>query len=327
MQEKGFRDFCSKRKLSKEATESAVTAVREFEEQLRMNGKTFESAAVEDLKEHVSLLMSQGKNSIDRLLALARYSNVVKKNEFYIYFASILGARNVLPTLSDRVAAMVGEETRRKVFGNIELPPLGSPPEKYPAVTQRVMERLEGELSLEMCRKVLAGNMHKVPRENFKADREMFLKAKCIDEFLEDLHRRSVANLEKLMAQGRLFYESEITPQVVEYVRGNQEILAGVRRGDKIYLTKFVYAPKEYLNETNPKMKRYYACHCPLARASILEGKPDVSPTWCYCSGGFEKLQYDVIFDEETEVEVLESALAGDLQCRFAVKIPKSKFK
>ena len=325
MQEEKFRDFCHKRRLSKEATELAVEAVREFEKHLGANGKTFDSAEVDDVKQYVSFLISQGMNSLDRLLALARYSSVVKKNDFYIYFASILGARNVLPTLSDRIAAMVGEETRRRVFDGVEPPPLGSPLDEYPAVTRRVVERLEGELSPEMCRKVLAGNMHKIPRENFKEDREMFLKAKSIDDFLMDLHRKAVAELEKLMSEGRLFYEQEITPQVVEFVRGNQEVLSGVRQGDRIYLTKFPYAPKDYLNETDPKMKRYYACHCPLARASILKGKPDVSPTWCYCSGGFEKLQFDVIFDEETEVEVLESALGGDLRCRFAVKIPKDK--
>ena len=327
MQEKEFRDYCLERKLDEKTIESAVTAILEFEEHLRKNGKTFESAAVGDVKEYVSVLISQGKNSMDRLLALARYSHVVKKNDFYIYFASILGARNVLPTLSDRVAAMVGEEARRRVFDGVEQPPLGSPPEEYPAVTKRIVERLESELSPEMCRKVLAGNMHKVPRESFKEDRERFLKAESIDMFLKDLHGRAVANLEKLMAEGRLFYEQEITSQVLEYVRDNQEVLAGVRRGDRIYLTKFPYAPKEYLNETDPKMKRYYACHCPLARASILEGTPRISPTWCYCSGGFEKLLYDVIFDEETEVEVLENALGGDLRCRFAVKIPEGKLK
>jgi len=327
MREEEFRDYCKKRKLGEEAIESAVAAVRELEEHLTMNGKSFTSAAVEDLKEYTSLLMAQGKNSMDRLLALARYSHVVKKNDFYIYFASILGARNVLPTLSDRIAVMTGEETRKRVFDGVELPPLGSPPEKYPIVTQCVVERLEGELSPEMCRKVLAGNMHNIPPESLREHRERFVKAQSIDEFLRDYHRRSVTELESLMAEGRLFYEQKITPQVVEFVRGDQEMLSGVRSGDRIYVTKLPYAPENYLNETDLRMKRYYACHCPLARASIREGKPKISPTWCYCSGGYEKLLFDVIFNEQVEVEVLESALGGDLRCRFAIKIPEGKFK
>jgi hypothetical protein len=327
MKEKEFRDYCKKRNLDEKAIESAVAAVHEFEKYLGMKGKTFESAAVGDVKEYVSLLMSQRRNSMDRLLALARYNNMTKKNDIYIYLASILGARNVLPTLSDRVAAMVGEKTRQRIFDGVELPPLGSPPEKYPIVTRCVMERLEGELSPEMCRKVLAGNMHNVPPESLRKHREEFLEAKSIAEFLRDLHRNVVAKLESLMAEGSLFYEQKITPQVLEFVRSNQEVLSGVLQGDKIYVTKFPYAPEDYLNETDSRMKRYYACHCPLARTSILEGEPKVSPTWCYCSGGYEKLLFDVIFDEQVEVEVLENALGGDLRCRFAIKIPEGKFK
>lgn len=327
MQEKEFRGYCLERRLDKEAVDSAVAAVREFEEHLKERGRTFESAAIGDVKEYVSFLISQNRNSLDRLLALARYSSMTKKNNIYIYFASILGSRNVLPTISDRIAAVAGEETRRKIFDEIEVPSLGSSPDKYPPVTQRLMQKLEGELSPEMCRKVLAGNNHRVPRENFREDRERFLKARTIDEFLKDLHQRAVANLEKLMAEGRLFTEQKITPQFIEHVKANQEILAGVRRSDKIYFTKIPYAPEEYLNETDPKMKRYYACHCPLAREAILRDKPRISPTWCYCSGGFVKLRYDVIFDTETEVEVLENVLGRDLRCHFAIRIPESKFK
>jgi len=277
------------------------------------------------LREHISLLVSQGRNSWDRLSALARYSYVVGRNDYYIYFTSILGGRSVLPSISERLATMAGEEAKDRIFEGVEPPPLGSTPDKFPTVTQLLMERLEANLSPDACRRVLAGNHHRVPVEGFKEQREMFLKAGSIDEFLKSLHNRAVAELERYMSEGRIWYEQEITPRVVEFVRGNQEVLAGVRRGDRIYMTKIPYVPDDYLRETDPLMKRHHACHCPLARASILEGKPEISPTWCYCSGGYEKLLFDVVFEEE--VEVLESAIAGDLRCRFAVKIPEDKFK
>jgi len=327
MQEKEFRDYCKGRKFSEEYTNLAVAAVLDFEDHLRLRGKVFQSSTIKDAKEYISLLMSQGKNSIDRLLALARYSNVVKKNDFIVYFASILGGRDVLPSISERLASLAGEETRDRIFEGVEPPPLGSPPGKYPAVTQRLMERLEAELPPEMCRKVLAGNHHRILREGFEEQKKRFLKAGSIDEFLRDLHRRAIEELEKYMAEGRVWYEQEITPRVVDFVRGNQEVLAGVRRGKKIYMTKIPYAPDNYLREKEPLMKRYYACHCPLAREAILGGKQRISPAWCYCSGGYEKLLWDVIFDEELDVEVLESAIGGDLRCRFAVKLPEGKFK
>jgi len=325
--EKEFRELCKARGLNDKAIGDAVVAVREFEQHLNDRGSSMDSATVEDLKQYISLLMSQGRNSRERLLALARYSYLAKMNDMYIYFTSILGGRDVLANLSARMSSIAGEKLARDILSNIEAPPLGSPPESFPPVTQRLMESLEAKLSPEMCRQVLAGNMHGIPREAFNEHRELFKKASTIDEFLTEWHRKSVAELENLLAEGRLFYEQKITPRVVEFVKQNQEVLGGVRQGNNIYLTKIPYAPDDYLDESDPKMKRYYACHCPWARASILEGESNISSTWCYCSGGYQKLIFDVVFDEPVEVELLESALAGDSRCRFAVRIPDGKFK
>jgi len=127
------------------------------------------------------------------------------------------------------------------------------------------------------------------------------------------------------MAKGGLWYEQEITMEVIEFVKGNQEVLSAVRDGDRLYITKIPYSPKNWLKETDPVMKRCHACHCSLARAAITTGEPEIPLDWCYSSGGYEKLMFDLAFEEETEIEVLESALAGDYRCRFRVKIPEGK--
>ena len=87
-------------------------------------------------------------------------------------------------------------------------------------------------------------------------------------------------------------------------------------------MTKIPFAPQAYLDAKDPLMKRYYACHCPVARESILATGEGVPPVFCYCSGGFEKMPFDVVFGEPVEIKVLESVLAGDLRCRFAITIP-----
>ncbi|MCW3977187.1 MAG: hypothetical protein NWE77_04570 [Candidatus Bathyarchaeota archaeon] len=325
--EREFRQYLQERKLSAESADFAVKAIRELEKYLAKKNVSFESAGLDALKDYILLLMGEGKNSMDRLLAIARYCKLAKKNDFYVYFTSILGGRNVLPDLGERLATIVGEETRRKVFHGFELPPLGSPPEDYVKLTQTIMNRLEAELPRETCRKILTWNYHKVPTEAFKEKKERFEKADSIDEYLKDEHARFVEELTGFMKEKQIWYEQEITPEVLEFVRGNQEICTGVRRGDRIYATKIPYAPKQYLKENDPTLKRYYACHCPLARSAIRDGKPKISPTFCYCSGGYEKLGFDVIFGESVEVELLESALKGDMRCRFAIKIPRDKMK
>ncbi|UCH58066.1 MAG: hypothetical protein JSV18_03995 [Candidatus Bathyarchaeota archaeon] len=323
MREKEFREYYRGRGFSVEDAESAIKAVREFEGHLKARGTSLESIVVDDIKEYVSLLISEGRNSMDRLLPIARYCYLIKKNDAYIYFTQIIGGRTVLPSISERLAQIAGEEKRDIVFQGMKAPPLGAPPEQFPKVTGLLMERLEGELDQKTCRRVLAGNHHRVTLEAFTKHKKWYMEAESLDQFLKKVHDKAVAELEQFLEEDRVWYEQEITPEVVQYVQGNQEVLSGVRIGDRIYMTKFPYAPGDYLRETDPLMKRYYMCHCPLARASILTGEPEISPEWCYCSGGYGKLKFDVVFEQETEVEVLEAAIGGDMLCRFSVKIPE----
>lgn len=327
MMECEFRKHLEGRGLSVEIIDFSMTTVEEFEEYLRKNGTPFNVASLDVLGDYVSLLMAAGKNSMERLIALARYCSFARKNDYFVYLVSLFGARNVLPDIGERLAAIAGDETRNRVFGGFELPPLGSSQEAYPRLTKMIMDRMETELPAETCKKVLTWNYHQVPIEAFREKRERFKKANSIDDYLKDEHRRLVEELEGYMKEGRIWYEQEITPEVLEFVKGNQEICTGVRHGDRIYMTKIPFAPKQYLKEKDPTMKRYYACHCQLARAAIRDGDPKISRNFCYCSAGYEKLHFDVIFGEPVEVEVLESVLGGDERCRFANKIPKGKMK
>jgi hypothetical protein len=324
--ESEFKKYLQERRIKAEDIDFAISVVREFEAHLKKRNTSLESAGLEILKDYVSMLIEEGKNSWERLVAIARYCNFAKKNNFYIYFTSILGARNILPDISERLAAIAGEKTRRKVFQGFKLPPIGSPQENYPRITQKIIDKMEAELPSEACKRVLTWNYHKVPVSNFKEKKERFEKAASIDEYLKGEHERLIEELERSMKNEQLWYEQEITPEVLEFVRDNQEICTGVRHGTEIYVTKMFYMPKKYLKEENPTLRRYYACHCPLVRSAIREGI-EISPTFCYCSGGYEKVHFDVIFDEPVKVELLESVLKGDMRCRFANKIPIGKMK
>ena len=78
---------------------------------------------------------------------------------------------------------------------------------------------------------------------------------------------------------------------------------------------------QEYLDATDDKMKRYYACHCAWARESILQGD-EVSSDFCYCSGGFTKQPWEAALDQHLEVELVKSVLRGDNECSFIIHLP-----
>ena len=312
--------------MKKKEIDFAVDAARDFLEYLKKEKVSLKVADLKQLKEYLSFLIERGRNSMDRLLAIARYCYFTKKNSYYVYFTSILNGTKILPLIGKKLADVAGEETRRRVFDRFDLPPLGSPPDDYPKLTKMILDRLEAELPAATCREVLTGNYHEIPAEAFKEEKERFDKAKSIDEYLKGEHRRFVKELTVFMKNGRIWAEQQITPEVVEFAKRNREF-SGVRRGDKIYLTKIPYAPSDYLKEKDPTLKRYFACHCPLARTAIRDGTPRIPSLFCYCSGGFTKFAFDIIFDQPTEVELLESALKGDSRCRFAITIPKGKMK
>ena len=48
------------------------------------------------------------------------------------------------------------------------------------------MENFESELPMEICRKVLTGNNHNIPKESFAKEHELFLKADDIEKFPND---------------------------------------------------------------------------------------------------------------------------------------------
>ena len=327
MKENGFRKYLQKRRVEAKAVHFSVSVVKEFEKHLKEKKQKLNSANLDTLKEYISLLIKEGKNSEDRLVAILRYCYYAEKYDLFIYFASILGATNVLPDVAERISTIAGEEIRRKVYQGIEFPPLGAPQEDYPKLTKEILDRMEAELPLAKCREVMTWNYHKVPAAVFKEAKKRFKKSASIEEYLKGEHKRLVNELQSCMKKGQPWFEQEITPEVLKFVKDNQEINTGIRRGDKIFKIKIPYAPKQFLKEKNPTMKKYYACHCQLVRTAIREGKPKISPTFCYCSAGFEKLHFDVIFEEPVEVELLETLLKGDPCCRFAIKIPKGKMK
>ncbi|MCX6654826.1 MAG: hypothetical protein NTY03_06855 [Candidatus Bathyarchaeota archaeon] len=327
MEENEYRKYLRKREMKVEAVEDAVVAVKEFEKWLGSGGKTFMSASLEDLKMYIAGLVSGGLNTHDRLLALSRYFWLTKRNDFYSYFAAILGGRGVYNSIGDRLTEVAGEEKRSEVFDGFDEPPLGTAPDAFPACTKELLDRLNAFLTPEDVKKVLAGNHHRIPLEVFAEKVKRWEASKTMEEFLAGEHKRLIAELEDASNSGRLWYEQVITPEVVEYVRGDQTIQNGILVGNVVLKSKIPFNPDKWLKEKDPKMRRYYACHCQLARDAILNDIAEPLSTFCYCSAGYEKLPLEVILGAPLEVEVLESVLAGGERCRFAVKIPKDKLK
>ena len=77
----------------------------------------------------------------------------------------------------------------------------------------------------------------------------------------------------------------------------------------------------EYLKATDDTMRRYHACHCPFAKASLLSDAP-VSPTLCNCSLGHVMNFIEAFLGRSLRGRVIRSVLSGDLTCEYEIAIP-----
>ncbi|MCG7844191.1 MAG: DUF6144 family protein [Methanomassiliicoccales archaeon] len=271
--------------------------------------------------------MKERKNSPERLLAIARYASFHERPELFIYLTSILNSYNILPLIERRVGEMVGNASREVVFYGWERPPLGTPPEEYPQWTSRIIDRMEDELTPEQCRDIMTWNYHQIPEEAYAAKKARYESAPSLDEFLASEHHLLVEELKNCLKTGKVWYEQEVTQEFVDHVASDQRLQTGIRQGDRIIIKKVPFDPKHFYAEKNPVLRRYHYCHCPLARSAIKNGRPRISSTFCYCSAGFTKAPWEVIFDQPVKVEVLKSVLDGDDGCEFAIRIPVGKMK
>jgi hypothetical protein len=268
-------------------------------------------------------LIAEGLNTLENLSFLCDYADWLGHRKLYVALVELMDCHNALEVLAGEIAERHGREVRDRIFSEV-LPPLGASEKERCAYTQMVMEEMARQITPAETRAAWFQVQHGIPadawRESDMADRKKFRQCGNIDAFLDLKRRERNALLTRLRDEDRLWYTVEINDEVLEFVKSDPEMEGGRREGNRIYITKIPYNAVRYLHETDTKMKRYYACHCPLLREAILNDQP-ISPDVCYCSLGHAS-HYLAGLGQELQGEVLESAVKGDIRCRFVFYLP-----
>jgi hypothetical protein len=321
MDREGFRELLKTRKVNDEKIEASIEIAERFETYLRASSNKTDTAKT---WEYCKILIEEGQNSYDNFLALARYGRFIKNNAIYIAILELLDGAEAQPNLYKKVGEVFGESVRDEVFAGVGVSVLGVPPPEKPFDMFPVIARLIVLVGYEAMEQLLSACLRDLPDDYFLDEREKYIKAGDIDIYLKKKHQALVKLLQKCQRKGELFFSQEVTDNVVQYVKNHPEIESGVREGNLLYISKIPYNAKQFLTETDPTMKRYYACHCPWAREAIKTDEIQMNPVFCYCSGGFSKKPWEIIFGQTLQVDLLESVLKGDFRCRFAVHLPEN---
>ncbi|MHA1737227.1 MAG: hypothetical protein ACTSXA_14385 [Candidatus Heimdallarchaeota archaeon] len=322
MDEKKFKDKLTEWKMDKETISKNIEYVKKYEEFLP--GKDTDKAAIIDFEKYITQLMNLDDKEIkEHLYAIYRYYFSVNNKEFIIALGETMDGTDVFQNLYDEVEKELGKEIRDKIFAGVELPKPGADQKAKVAVTKVVMDRMDELVEPEKRNEIMSSGLHRLGKDGLKRMRDVFLEADDIDDFLEKRQEALIERLEGFRDRDELWFTQPINDDVVEYVRKNPTIEYGVREGDKVITTKIPYQTIKWLNETDPIKKKYHYCHCFWVRESLKKEDSLISPSFCYCSAGFYKQQWDAILDQPIKVEMLESVLKGDPVCKFAINLPK----
>jgi len=286
-------------------------------------GENAATAGKAEVERFARKLIAEGRNTLESFSALCDYADWLGHRKLYVALLEVMDCHNAMAVLADEIEERHGREIRDRVFREA-LPPLGADEKDRCAYTRTITERMEQQITPKEIRAAWLGVQHGIPadvwRESDMADKEKYRQCGSIDEFLDLKRRERDALLTRLRDEDKLWYTVVINGKVFQFIKSDPEMEVGQREGDKIYITKVPYNAIRYLHETDLKMKRYYACHCPLVREAILQDQP-VSPNVCECSLGHAS-HYLAGLDQELKGEVLESAVKGDTRCRFVFYLP-----
>jgi len=318
-----IKDYYAKSGYTPEEGERAAALLKAFQERIPEQTSPMESCSVTEMKAYLSMLPHKGLCDGFILLALARAAYLSGNREVYIYFTQIIERESIISNLKRHIIDVLGEEKAAILLRDLPVPSPGAPPDEALPWTQRLLERMEDNLSEEECRAALTANAHGIPPEAFTREQDFFQKAPDLTTYLEESHNRAVSTLQEHADSGKVWFEQIISRPVVDFVASNREILGGVLEGDRIYWTKIPYDTVAWLDEKDRSKKRYYACHCPMAREVLLQDGESIPGKWCNCTAGFVQQRFNALFGERVQVDLLESVLAGDDRCRFAIHVPE----
>ena len=323
MDEKNFQLFLEEKKTIKSTVNKILSKLRTYDAYLLKESINLDTVNPKKLVEYTEYLTSTNKDDVlDFLIAILNYADYSKKYDFVTEAIDIFESYNAMDNLYRRIAEIHGELIRDKIFKDLVIPPLGVHPEKKPDFTKTIMKRMEEILGQESLIALLSPCLHGRPPDDIEGDRKLILEL-GIDGFLLKKHEDLVMRLEKHRDEGTLEFAQKVDGEVVSFIKNNQMFGSGIRKNNLIYISKIPYQTKKFLNSKDDKLKKFYLCYCPWIRGAFKEGPSDLSSSFCQCSAGWYKLYWDQIFEQSVEVKPVKSALKGDLECNFTVKIPE----
>ncbi len=210
------------------------------------------------------------------------------------------------------IEAVAGARMREQIMKENELPPSGKDPGGDIRWTVRAMQRLEHLLDRGACIDIMTRCSCRYPKEELREAKSAYKETGDIAAAHQILQEKFI-----LFLRGTLGLEDDIIDDITARGWG----VAGILQADAVIATKIPKSGylREYLAERDPDKKRALYCHCPRVRSILATRDAVLSPTYCYCGGGFYKGIWEEILDRDVRIEMPKTVMQGDDVCQFKV--------
>jgi len=314
-----FSIYLSRFHLPDSEIEQQVSCMLVFERWLAKRGSTLETATIGEIRAYLKRLIKKDKNGIDNLLPLLFYYEHSDRIDLNIYLSDVIHGGQEYEEILERVEKLAGFDVAWRIEHECPLPPLGTDPSFFPEYTGRLLRKLFAILpDADVLPAIYDTEKSHLPML-YEYKIALFQAAGSIDEYLLASAKLELLRLKVLQRGNTKWNEVYITDEFLRRISQNQELLSGVRRGNRIYVTMQPAQPAKYIKAKTLEKKRYYTCHEPNINAGFLTGIPDVSIVWCDRCVSRIRTKYECLLGRPLTAELVESALLGDTACRIAV--------
>lgn len=231
--------------------------------------------------------------------------------------------KRIIERMEEEVNRALGNGAWARIRQEAAVPEDGMDNSELSRAMRMMMDYIDAETTAATQKTAFCNVRHALTRSHLSWARNQFRQYGNIDAFCDAIRQQNREELVRALETNGDFYGQPVDRSVIEFFDSQPYLLYGARKGHQIHATAIPYRTIAYLQETDPRRKRYLACHCEFARESLLHADGPVSKTLCYCSLGHTKIFWETALDTELSGDVVESVLGGGLLCRFVIDLPQ----
>ena len=236
--------------------------------------------------------------------------------------------KKIIPTLKQEVCNRLGEKAWDILIDGIDVPDPDTEKTLGCKNMRVIIERLESMADKETVKGILTRVRHGFGYTPINGPSKEFVECGCnLDVYLDKCRERRREEFIRHNTEGTKYWGDLIPDEVLDYLLNTEGILAPVRKGSQLHITRHPYDMNSYFKEIDERRKRVHYCHCLFARTSILSYDGTVSKTMCNCSLGLIISNWEETLGVRLDGDVIESVLGGDDICRFVIYLPDEIMK